>query len=301
MRAGKRKQRKTKTASAFAQLSSRVFDVVFKNKFVQGLSLNMIVAITMGVAMAGLVSWMAFSVTEIRGVQNVSSAESDFMPIQKVEVEGKFKNANMNKLEAMVSRYTDAGFFSVDVNMIETVASKLDWIKSVSVRRVWPDTLEIIIDEHDVFAVWNGNGLINSQGELFNPTDIPENYLLKAGNKVLFPKLSGPDGSHDVVVEKYKQIESELRALDLHIAELEMDGRYSWRLLLDNNVSLQFGRDQADVAIERFVEIFSGSFARNLKDIRNVDLRYTNGMAISWVSKKVHSEIKNSDSLRGNI
>lgn len=303
MSAKKRKSKKTKNTAMSNQMFRSAFNAVFKNEFTESLSMNVLAGISMGVVILGLSGWMVFTETTfaVSGDQNKKSSEPGFMPIQKVVVEGKFKNADLKKLEAMVSRYANAGFFNVDVNKIESVASKVDWIRSASVRRVWPDTLKIIIDEHDVFAVWNNDSLVNNQGELFHPAGVSANYSSATDSKEILPKLSGPEGSHDTVLAKYKQIESELAVLGLHITELEMDGRYSWQLLLDNNVRLLFGREQVDEAIQRFVTIFGGSFARNLKDIRHVDLRYTNGIAVSWKTKKVNSDIKNSDSLRGNI
>jgi len=247
-----------------------------------GLTVNAGASLLLVAALAGLALW---------GLMTM--AESNVMPIKRVQVEGLFKHANSEHLQNKISGQTSGGFFNVDVTEIENAVKEIAWIRSASVRRVWPDTLRILVEEQKAVAVWNKKGLLNVQGEVFYPgaESVP------AG----LPELVGPEGSHDILLGQYKQMVSKLEKLDQGIQSLEMDDRYAWRLVLDSGVNLVMGRTDVDAALDRFIAVFDSSLSKKIEEIVHVDLRYTNGFSVRWKSNTVSTIQNNSGSWRGNI
>ena len=73
----------------------------------------------------------------------------------------------------------------------------LPWVASASVRRQWPNQLQIVINEHQAVARWKNDILINGNGELFRPADIPE------GMAQSLVQLQGPDNSYQYLFAQY--------------------------------------------------------------------------------------------------
>lgn len=223
----------------------------------------------------------------------MSLAESNVMPIKRVQVEGLFKHANSGQLQNKISSQTSGGFFNVNVSEIENSVKEISWIRSASVRRVWPGTLRILVEEQKPVAVWNKKGLLNIQGEVFYPP--PD--TIPAG----LPALTGPEGSHEVLLVQYKKMLLKLEKMDQGIRSLEMDDRHAWRLELDSGVNLVMGRTDVNAALDRFIAVFNNSVSKNMKEIAHVDLRYTNGFSVRWKPNTVSTKQSNSASWRGNI
>lgn len=253
------------------------------DKYQRGeLTANAGVSLLFVVVLTGLALW---------GLKSL--AESNVMPIKRVQVEGLFKHADSGRLQNKISSQTSGGFFNVNVSEIESSVKEISWIRSASVRRVWPDTLRILVEEQKVVAVWNKKGLLNIQGEVFYPpTD-----TIPAG----LPALAGPEGSHEVLLTQYKKIALKLEQMDQGIQSLEMDNRHAWRLVLDNGVNLVMGRTDVNAALDRFIAVFNNSVSKNMKEIAHVDLRYTNGFSVRWKPNTVSTKQSNSASWRGNI
>ena len=89
-------------------------------------------------------------------------------PLDVVEVKGDFRYLNKQQLQDAVAPHVAGGFFTVDVNEIRTVAEQLPWVYKATVKRVWPATLRIHIEEQQAIARWGEQGYLNRNGEPFS-------------------------------------------------------------------------------------------------------------------------------------
>ncbi len=173
-------------------------------------------------------------------------------------------------------------FFLVDLRKVRATFELNEWVRSAKVRRVWPDTLAIEIEEHRPFALWNGDRLLNTFGEPFsgNPADVDEDGAM--------PRLLGPDGEEKAVQRLYLDLLQALAPLDLHPEEVELSERRSLRVRLSDGTELLLGREGPVPMAQRIA-----SWAELRPEIRRripadqpltVDLRYPSGFAISVAS-----------------
>ena len=98
---------------------------------------------------------------------NEKTKDPSLMPVKSVVLDGSFEHVKRSELESIISGAMSGGFFMLDVNHIQSALKQLQWVSAVTVRRVWPDTLMIKIEEHVPFARWGKTQLISQQGELF--------------------------------------------------------------------------------------------------------------------------------------
>jgi cell division protein FtsQ len=195
-------------------------------------------------------------------------------------------------IQSTLDGRVQGNFFSLDLLEVQGILSTSPWVRHVDITRLWPNGLLLRIEEHEPFALWNNEALINTWGE---------KYLANRGEVDSIdslPQFFGPDGSEHLVVQRYAELVRWLSPINLRVKELGLNDRYSWRVLLDNNITLTMGRDPgAEIAnpydgggamsfaatIERFVRAWPALLKRiEGRPVERIDLRYTKGFAITF-------------------
>lgn len=195
-------------------------------------------------------------------------------PLNVVEAKGDFRYLDKQQLQAAVAPHATGGFFTVDVAAIRDAAEQLPWVHKARVKRIWPETLRLQIEEQQPVARWGTDGFLNEQGESFTPetTDIP----------ITLPALAGPDGQQLKVLQNFQAVTKTLAPLGISVTRMELDNRRAWHLQLDNAVLLELGRADGRRRLQRFVRAWPDVFAGRLDDLQRVDLRYSNGFSVYW-------------------
>jgi len=221
--------------------------------------------------MTGLGSLVVIALV-IWGVLEFQSTQT--LPIKNVEVKSEFNRVTEKQIQAIVAKNDLGGFFDTDVHAITESMRELPWLETVTVRRVWPDTLQLEIRERKAIAYWNKSGLLTVDGVVFSPK--VDSYPSD------LPQLFGPDGTEKNVLKNYIVLNADLQRLDLNINELKLDKRRAWTVHLDDGTILDLGRQEINIRMQRFIGIYSDYIATQKEDIEVVDLRYTNGFAVRW-------------------
>ena len=68
-------------------------------------------------------------------------------PLTRVELKGDFTNTSRAELDKALPRVS-GNFFAADLSEVRASLERLPWVRHVEVRRLWPDRLEITIEEH---------------------------------------------------------------------------------------------------------------------------------------------------------
>jgi len=203
-------------------------------------------------------------------------------PVRAVQIEGEFRYLDRGALQAFLAPMAEDGFFGLRVAEIQSQLQARPWIEQVSVRRVWPDRMQIRIREQQPVARWDAKGLLNPRGELFTPQ--PEVAIEG------LPQLSGPDGHEQRVLAMYAKLRRVLRPLRLGVAQLQLDARRAWHVRLDNGLEMELGRHDPLQRVARFVRAYPAIMATGNGRVMSVDLRYSNGVAVHWQSDDKQAE-----------
>jgi len=193
---------------------------------------------------------------------------SSLFPMRVVEVTTPLHHASSKDLRAVLAHYAAGNFFAARIDEVRAAAEQVPWVRRASVRRVWPDRLEVAIEEHVAFARWGAEGLVNVQGERFAAESDPE-----------LPLFIGPPGSEAEIARRYRRFSELLAPLGSPLERVVLSSRHGWQLRLANGLQITLGRDvdAADERLGRFVEAYArGGNVR--ADV--VDLRYPNGFAV---------------------
>jgi cell division protein FtsQ len=192
-------------------------------------------------------------------------------PINKIQVSATYEHISHQNIEAILTHYLNASFFSLPVGELYAELSNLSWCDKVTIQRIWPDTLKINLTEKKAIAIWN-NALLTPEGTIFHG-EMGQNDL---------PQLSGPLKMHQKVLQVYEKLSKILSMYHLHAAALHWRENQAWELSLTNGLSLLLGKQDLEHRLTRFCRAYPAVFAEQNDKKFRVDLRYPHGMAVQW-------------------
>jgi cell division protein FtsQ len=189
-------------------------------------------------------------------------------PLREVEVTGEPKHVTYAQVSEIVKRELKGNFFTIDLPQLRGAFEKLPWVRSVNVRRQWPDRLEISLEEHVPLARWGNEGLVNSHGDVFHAAYDGE-----------LPVFLGPPGTAKEIAIQFEYFRKVLAPIRRTPVQVQVTPRRAWEVKLAGGTTLALGRDQVEARLARYVEAYDRSVGRLNRRIDYVDLRYTNGFA----------------------
>lgn len=205
------------------------------------------------------------------------------LPFREVVVRGGVSHITRPEIEAAAKAALNGNFFTVDLDEARTTFEKIAWLRRATLRRQWPDTLELTVEEHVPFGHWRQTDgvprLMNTQGEVFNAT-------IEAD----LPTFSGPEGSSAAVLERYRQFSEMLAKVSRKPVAMSVSNREAWQITLDDGLRLDLGRDEAKNTLEdrlsRFITYYPLALKKlQIASVAMVDLRYQNGFALRIARK----------------
>ena len=200
-------------------------------------------------------------------------------PLTEVLVGGDFNYMEEQELARLVNREIDGGFLSVDLNRLRGVLQNHPWVDQVSIRRQWPSTLNVEVIEEVPIARWGEQGFLNRLGDELNITD---NSTLES-----LPVLRADYGTSEEMMQHYQLLAELLLPTGLKLIEMQRDHMGAWRVETDEGIELVLGRDKIGEKIKRLALVWQSGLNKQLKQIKTIDLRYPNGLAVAWKDGKL--------------
>ena len=210
-------------------------------------------------------------------------------PLREVKVDGDLHHVSREQVKLIVAKHLKGNFFTLDLINARNAFEKLPWARNVSVRRRWPDKLEVVIEEHEALARWGSTALVNKQGELFH-----------AASGSDLPVFYGPDDGVIEVASQYDSLNKVLQSAKLQAATLALTPRRAWQITTTNGMVLELGRVEMQARLEKFANIYSSTLVGLNKKITYVDLRYPSGFAVRKPTEALNTEKEKVASIEGD-
>jgi len=188
--------------------------------------------------------------------------------LRAVQLTAAPRQVDATQIAAVVRKELRGNFFTVDLEATQRAFEKLPWVRTASVRRLFPWRLEVELEEHVALARWNETDLVNTHGEVFI-----------ARSESVLPEFSGQPENAAEVTQMYREFSQQLAPLEQQITQINLSPRHSWQLRLDSGLLLKLGREQIQERMQRFVAAYPSGVA---SAAQYLDLRYRNGFAVMY-------------------
>lgn len=173
------------------------------------------------------------------------------------------------RLDETLEQFEGQSLLTLSPTLVQSTVEALPWIDTATVTKAWPSRLLIDVQEHEPVARWNGDQVLNSDGE---PLARPVADLVLA-------ELNGPDRHAKRVMQQYLQYSRVLAGSGYRLKGVRMHPRGAWDLTLDNGIGVALGSRDMLERTRRVVALLERG-GLNPDTIDYIDARYPNGLAV---------------------
>ena len=188
-------------------------------------------------------------------------------PINEVEITSTSSDYDNEKINDIVLSIQGQDLLSLDLSDIKSNIRSDGWIRDVEIKKSFPDKLEIIIIPQEPYAIYNSK-IMMTDGTVIEasllPTDLP----------IIHDHTYDSLGSMNTMILTVNL----LQKLDLDIKKIEIHNSLI-KVFTSTNILIS-DRDNYEVNLNRLVLSFKDLQKLFKRDIKSIDMRYSNGFAI---------------------
>ena len=237
----------------------------------------------------GLATILSFSAIALLAVDKLY--RPDTFVINQLKIKGSFRYLKPADVEEAVGVDSLTNFFSIELDTVKKKIEDLSWVRHADVRREWPDTLVVNVEEHVPVMRWKDDLWVTSRGKVVDlPNEIPLQNVVS---------LHANENDSLLALNTAFRWKKKLQKHQLELRKLKLTTSRAWTITLYNQVTdgefdLLLGREDVEMRLARFGKLFEQQFSQADTQLLRVDARYPDGLAIK--ANKI-SETVSTDSL----
>ncbi len=188
-------------------------------------------------------------------------------PIEEVQITSTSTDYNNEKINNIAASIQGQDLLSLDLSEIKRVIRSDDWIKDVEIKKSFPDKLEIIIISQQPYAVYNSK-IMMIDGTVIKASSLPLDL------PIIIDHTRDRLSSKNILILTNKH----LQKINLDIKEIEIYDSLV-KVFTSKNILIS-DRDNYEVNLNRLVLSFNDLQTLFKRNIKSIDMRYSNGFAI---------------------
>ena len=188
-------------------------------------------------------------------------------PVRRVIFAGDSAKLARGDLEAFAAGIRGLPASGESLAAIREAARRIPWVREATVRRRFPDAVEVTFEAHQPLARWSDEALVSTRGEIFNAEF--------AGR---LPQFRGNANAAGAMAREYPAIARSLASVAA-VDEVRLSPRGAWEVVLDSGMVVALGRGDIQARLERFVAAWP-RLPQGARESARADLRYGTGFAL---------------------
>ena len=194
-------------------------------------------------------------------------SDSFVYPIEEVELTSTSSNYDTEKINDIVASIQGQDLLSLDLGDIKRSIRSDDWIRDVEIKKSFPDTLEIIIIPQQPFAIYNSK-IMMMDGSVIGAPSLPPDL------PIIIDHTNDSQSSMNTMILTVKL----LQKIDLDIKKVEIHDSLikvftSTNMLISDRVNYEVNLNRLVISFQDLKKLFK-------REIKSIDMRYSNGFAI---------------------
>jgi len=209
-------------------------------------------------------------------VHTLSDAQE--VPLRRLAVQGAEQTVTAAEVREALRSDALGSFFSADVNELRQRVEQLPWVERASVRKEWPDVLQVYVVEQQPLAFWNDDRMLNLAGEVFKA----DSTRLSEAQRQQLPYLYGPEDAKQETLDQFRALSALLQINGFRVQALRLSPRFATEVVLADGTELRLGRESQLQRVQRFIDVYPAIEKQQDRPIDYVDLRYDTGVSVRW-------------------
>jgi cell division protein FtsQ len=213
-------------------------------------------------------------------------AQRPVFALKGIDVRGDLQHVTAASIRAAIAGRLKGNYFTMRLDDTRRLLETVPWVARVSVRRIWPNRLQVKLTEHRALGTWDDGRLLSDGGELFVAN------AAEAEIHGPLPAFSGPAAVAREVARRYYEFSALLAPLALVVDGVDVSERRAWSLRVTGPGlaagRIELGRDapvSLSVRLEQLIAAYPMVVAHLGGPPARIDARYPNGFAASPPAK----------------
>ena len=234
------------------------------------------------VALLSMVTALGYYLWEYgTDAMEVPDVEIEVQPItaRQASLAGKITHVQPQQISALVNAYGKVGLLALDPEQLRIAMESLPWIYRARVRKVWPDRLDLWVEEQRPAVRWGEQGYLNLDGIYFDADGIDF-------QQQPLPLIDAPQQDTVAVYQQLQRLTEILSVTSpAAVARMEVDQRGAVSIYLRSGLAIHLGRRAIEKRLRRWMAQSTVVMSRFKDQVNGVDLRYERGMVLQLKSK----------------
>ena len=193
-------------------------------------------------------------------------------PLTTYVVSGELSAAERETVRQVLSSVPAAGILSADLQTVSDTVREIPWAREVSIKRRWPDALEVMLHRAQPVARWGASEYVSASGELLSlPDDYPG-----------LPQFDVQQNSPQQAMEVYRLLDQISARENLPIERLTQNAQGEWTVQFADGLRVHLGAEQLNQRMHRFLLVYRRVLLSDDRVATYVDARYANGVAVQY-------------------
>ena len=194
-------------------------------------------------------------------------SDSFVYPIEEIEITSTNSNHNTEKINEIVASIKGQDLLSLDLSDIKRSIRSDDWIRDVEIKKSFPDTLEIIIIPQQPFAIYNSK-IMMIDGTVIKASSLPLDL------PIIIDHTNDSLSSMNTMILTSKQLQKiglDIKKVEIHDSLIKVFT--STNTLISDRVNYEVNLNRLIITFQDLKKLFK-------REIKSIDMRYSNGFAI---------------------
>ncbi len=192
--------------------------------------------------------------------------------VEQLRITAPLVHVTEEDIRQQLAAYFPASFFYLDVADVRESLLAMPMVREASVKKQWPDTLYIELQEEVPVARWNQSEMLSHAGDVL-PMSVQE-----LSSELVLPSLQGQPAQRQNVMRHYHLFTQWAKAFALNWVGVEQS-LAGWRLREKNGLNVWLDSENAMAGLKRLGGVLQ---KLNLQNVESIDLRYEQGFAVAW-------------------
>ena len=188
-------------------------------------------------------------------------------PIEEVEITSTTSNYDTEKINDIVVSIHGQDLLSLDLSDVKRNIRSDDWIRDVKIKKSFPDTLEIIIIPQQPYAIYNSK-IMTIDGTVIGAS------LMQLDLPIIIDHTNDSQSSMNTMIltsKLLKKIDLDIKKIQIHDSIIKVFT--SANILISDRVNYENNLNRLVVTFHDLQKLFK-------REIKSIDMRYSNGFAI---------------------